>query len=90
MSLVFKNVLQKMLSCSFFSRRFFGRVADLSSGMDATHATRLVCRAAEKTAGKKTTQQKKKCVTFMKTRDMYLHFNHRNICANGNTILVAG
>ena len=48
------------------------------------HATRQVCRPAEKTAGKKTTQQKKMLVTFMQTRDMYLQFTRSNIWANGN------
>ena len=45
-------------SCSFFSSRFFSRAANLSSGMDDVHATRQVCRPAEKTAGKKTTRHK--------------------------------
>ena len=38
------------------------------------HATRQVCRPAAKTSGKKTTWQKNLLVTFMQTRDMYLHF----------------
>ena len=45
---------------------------------------RQVCRPAEKMAGKKTTRQKKILVTFMQTRDMYLHFTRSNIWANGN------
>ena len=48
------------------------------------HATRQVCRTAEKTSGKKTTRQKTILVTFMQTRDMYLHFTRSNIWANGN------
>ena len=55
-----------------------------SSGMNDVHATRQVCRPAEKMAGKKTTRQKKMLVTFMQTRDMYLHFTRSNIWANGN------
>ena len=43
------------------------------------HATRQVCRPAAKTSGKKTTRQKKLLVTFMQTRDMYLHFTRSNI-----------
>ena len=48
------------------------------------HATRQVCRPAAKTSGKKTTRKKKLLVTFMQTRDMYLHFTRSNIWANGN------
>ena len=48
------------------------------------HATRQVCRPAAKTSGKKTTRQKNLLVTFMQTRDMYLHFTRSNIWANGN------
>ena len=58
--------------------------ANLSSGVDVVHATRQVCCPAEKTAGKKTTRLNKICVTFMQTRDMYLHFTRSNIWANGN------
>ena len=54
MSLVCINV-QFFQSCSCFSSRFFSRVADLSSGMNDVHATRLVCRSAKKTSGNKTT-----------------------------------
>ena len=43
-----------------------------------------ISRPAEKTAGKKTTRLKKMCVTFMQTRDMYLHFTRSNVWANGN------
>ena len=39
---------------------------------------------AEKTAGKKPTRLKIICVTFMQTRDMYLHFTRSNVWANGN------
>ena len=35
-------------------------------------------------AGQKTTRQKQILVTFMQTRDMYLHFTRSNIWANGN------
>ena len=35
-------------------------------------------------AGKKHTTEKKICVTFMQTRDMYLHFTRSNVWANGN------
>ena len=60
-------------------------MANLSSGVDVVHATRQVCCPAEKTAGKKTTRQEKILVTFMQTRDMYLHFTRNNIIwANGN------
>ena len=52
--------------------------------VDVVHATRQVCCPAEKTAGKKTTRLKKHCVTFMQTRDMYLHFTRSNVWANGN------
>ena len=48
------------------------------------HATRQVCRPAEKTAGKKTTRHTFFFLTFMQTRDMYLHFTRSNIWANGN------
>ena len=54
--------------------------------MDVVHATRQVCCPAEKTAGKKTTRLKKCCVTFMQTRDMYLHFTRSNVSANGNRL----
>ena len=70
--------------CSFFASHFFSRTANLSSGVDVIHATRQVCCPAEKTAGKKTTRLKTFCVTFMQTRDMYLHFTRSNIWANGN------
>ena len=76
--------LQFFLSCSFVSRRFCSRTANLSSGVDVAHAARQVCCPAEKTAGKKNTRGKKYCVTFMQTRDMYLHFTRSNIWANGN------
>ena len=52
--------------------------------MRDVHATRQVCRPAEKTAGKKITRQKKVLVTFMQTRHMYRHFTRSNIWANGN------
>ena len=85
MSLVCINVTQFFFqSCSFFSIRFFSRAANLSSGMNDIHTTRQVCRPAEKMAGKKTTRQKKNLVTFIQTRDMYLHFTRSNIWANGN------
>ena len=51
--------------------------------MDVVHATRQVCCPAEKTAGKKI-RLKTNCVTFMQTRDMYLHFTRSNVWANGN------
>ena len=56
----------------------------LHSFLNDVHVTRQACRPAEKTAGKKTTRHLKKKFTFMKTRDMYLHFTHSNIWANGN------
>ena len=64
--------------------RFFSRAANLSSGMNDIHATRQVCRPAEKMAGKKTTRHKILLLTFMQTRDMYLHFTRSNVWANGN------
>ena len=39
--------------CIFFLSSFFSWAANLSSGMDDVHATRQVCRPAEKTSGKK-------------------------------------
>ena len=61
-------------------------MADLFSDVDFVHATRQVYRPVEKTLGKKTTQHKILLVTltFMQTRDMYLHFTRSNIWANGN------
>ena len=93
-SLVCINVSKKLFCrVVFFSNRFFSQTANLSSGMnvvdvvdvvDVVHATRQVCCPAEKTAAKKTTRQKQICVTFMQTRDMYLHFTRSNVWANGN------
>ena len=57
--------------------------ADLSSGMNDVHATRQVCRPAEKTAEKKL-HDIHFFFTLMQTRDMYLHFTRSNIWANGN------
>ena len=54
----------------------------MSSGMNDIHTTRQVCCPAEKMAGKKTTRQKKNVVTFMQTRNMYLHVTRSNIWAN--------
>ena len=52
--------------------------------MNDVHTTRQVCRPAEKTAEKKPTRHKKMLVTFMQTKDIYLHFTRSNIWANGN------
>ena len=85
MSLVCINVTQFFFSSVFFfPSRFFSRAANLSSGMNDIHTIRQICRPAEKMAGKKTTRQKNIFVTFMQTRDMYLHFTRSNIWANGN------
>ena len=56
----------------------------LYTPITCVHTTRQVCRPAAKTSGKKTTRQKNLLVTFMQTRDMYLHFTRSNIWANGN------
>ena len=86
MSLVCISVTQFFFqSCSFFSRRFFSRAANLSSGMNDIHTTldRFAVQL-KKWLAKKTTRQKNILVTVMQTRDMYLHFTRSNIWANGN------
>ena len=54
------------------------------SGMNDVHATRQVCRPAEKMAGKKIARHKFFWLIFMQTRGMYLHFTCSNVWANGN------
>ena len=61
------------------------RTADLSSGVDVVHATKQVCRQAEKMSEKKL-YDIIFCNTFMQTRDMYLHFTRSNMWANGNNL----
>ena len=62
---------------------FFSRMANLASGMNDIHATRLVCSPAEKNGWGKL-HDKNILFTFLKTRDMYLHFTRSYIWANGN------
>ena len=50
----------------FFSSRFFSQTANLFSGVDVVHATRQVCRPAEKTSAEKTARLKKICLHLCK------------------------
>ena len=89
MSLVCINVTTQIFRCIvFFPAVFFSRTENLSSGVDVVHATRQVCCPAEKNAGTKTTRLKKFLVTFMQTRDMYLHFTRSNAWARNGRALI--
>ena len=79
MSLVCINVNQIFFCRVVFFPDVFAAGRQTSSMPLDKFAARL-----KKTAGEKNTRLKKYCVTFMQTRDMYLHFTRSNIWANGN------
>ena len=89
-SLVKKTVIYAYWTKELFDicRENVSHMATLPSvARHVIHADNLrpqVCRPAAKTSGKKTTGQKNLLVTFMQTRDIYLHFTRSNIWANGN------
>ena len=62
------------LVCINVSKKFFCRVVFFPN--------RFFSRTANLSSG--LTRQKQICVTFMQTRDMYLHFTRSNVWANGN------